>query len=899
MFFSLISRYALFYLTVGLGHITFIQTAWPTQNNSAVQLLGLFPDAQNTSIPSTFSVHSRAMFKTAIILAQQYDVKINGEYIQWQAAQTGGDVVNALSDMCQAISNSNIMGVVGPAYSREATDITAFAERIGIPVISYATTNPDLSDRTSYPAFYRTIPSDNEAAIAIAKLFTRYNWTSAIIVYQNDAFGTNGAKVINAALTAGAVTIRGTVIFDVTTRSIRGDLQALLTGSSARVVILWADPINTPLILHNAIDVNVLGPQFTWILSSSIPFTTFNQTSYQALVGLLTVEAVTGSIISEPFNQTLLNAACNIWQTYEPETFPGVSKIDYYGLFAFDATWSLIQSLQKVCSSDSSNLSTCPSMIGSSYCFDRSLTNSSNLFSAINDIAFLGVTGQIEFSANETDRLTGVYYVAQNIQPSATGIYFTPVLKYTNRNYWSAYTLANVIVWPGNSLTPPADRPILEGVTLRIAVTQSTPFTMLSYTVDDFGRNTTTYIGYVPDLIALLQYNMKFVPQLILAPATKTYDNIIQDVSNGVYDMMMSDLTITSGRRQIVSFSSSIFDNSLRIIMRESTDESVDFLAFLKTFSFDLWLTLLGSGLFAAVILCIIERQENEILQNRSLLSLLSMGMWYSLGAFVGYGVDFHVRTAAGRLLTLGLYIISIVFVATYTANLTSYLTIAKTTELISSIDDIKAGKLPFNRIGVRLGTSIEAYYLREISNGVKNYYPLSSRQQQYNALLNGLIDASFMDIGVAEYATNNIYCNLTLVGADFETSAFGIAIPKNWVYAQILDVNILSLREAGSLDDLRTKWFQAKTCPEASNVPTSMGLQSLIGLFLTFAIISVLSVILFLYKKRFMLKDYMMSMFRNKSSFTQQNACIRRNPVKSLEDSPPSRVHSDIQLQL
>ncbi len=97
-------------------------------------------------------------------------------------------------------------------------------------------------------------------------------------------------------------------------------------------------------------------------------------------------------------------------------------------------------------------------------------------------------------------------------------------------------------------------------------------------------------------------------------------------------------------------------------------------------------------------------------------------------------------------------------FVAIYTANLVSYSIIIKSKDIITGIDDINNGKLQFNLVGVRLNTLIEEHYLGEISGGAKNYYPLTCRQQQYESLLNGLIDASFMDIGVAEYATNNIF---------------------------------------------------------------------------------------------------------------------------------------------
>ncbi|CAF4083901.1 unnamed protein product [Adineta steineri] len=161
----------------------------------------------------------------------------------------------------------------------------------------------------------------------------------------------------------------------------------------------------------------------------------------------------------------------------------------------------------------------------------------------------------------------------------------------------------------------------------------------------------------------------------------------------------------------------------------------------------------------------------------------------------------------------------------------------------------MKNGKIPFNRIGIRLGTASEDFYLREISNGIQNFYPLKSRQEQYNSLLAGIIDATFLDVGVAEYMTNNIYCNLTLVGSDIDKSAFGIVTPKQWLYAHDLDVNILSLREAGALDELKRKWFQSRTCSLSSEISTTIEVEALGGLFLSFAVITTLSLLLFLWK--------------------------------------------------
>ncbi|CAF5144707.1 unnamed protein product, partial [Rotaria sp. Silwood1] len=80
-------------------------------------------------------------------------------------------------------------------------------------------------------------------------------------------------------------------------------------------------------------------------------------------------------------------------------------------------------------------------------------------------------------------------------------------------------------------------------------------------------------------------------------------------------------------------------------------------------------------------------------------------------------------------------------------------LTISKSKDVIFGIDDIKNGKTPFNRIGIRV--------------------------EQYDGLLNNIIDVAFLDMGVAEYATNNIYCNLTLIGEGFDKGALVILTSK------------------------------------------------------------------------------------------------------------------------
>ncbi|CAF5039105.1 unnamed protein product, partial [Rotaria sp. Silwood1] len=493
----------------------------------------------------------------------------------------------------------------------------------------------------------------------------------------------------------------------------------------------------------------------------------------------------------------------------------------------------------------------CISIADSSFCFDRYFINGDKFINALSATVFLGVSGLVQFSVNVTDRKYGIYYVAKNVQYVTDGIEAIPVLVWSNSNSWTKYTHTSVILWPGNTLIPPTDYPSISNVKLKIGVFEVHPFTMTQNIIDNSGQNYKKIIGYIPDLIDLLVNRMGFIPQITVVPGNSTYNSLVDAVVNGVFDIVVADLTVTSARSERVSFSSSIFDNSLRVITRKRLTDSMDLMAFLKPLSVKLWMVLLAATICTGFLICLYERKDNEALQNRSIIGSIAMSIWYSFGNVVGYGVDFDVRTAAGRLITASLYMLSLVIIATYTANLASDLMVLKTKDIISGIDDIKNGKLSYSRVGIVINSSIEDYYLREISGGIRNFYSLMTEKHIYTSLLNNIIDVAIMDSGVLEYATSTIYCNLTLVGTGFDRSIFGIAMPKQWLYEEALDFNILSLRESGELDNLRIKWFQGSACSDSPDVSTSMSIESTSGLFIIFIILLILSLLLYIWEKR------------------------------------------------
>jgi hypothetical protein len=88
----------------------------------------------------------------------------------------------------------------------------------------------------------------------------------------------------------------------------------------------------------------------------------------------------------------------------------------------------------------------------------------------------------------------------------------------------------------------------------------------------------------------------------------------------------------------------------------------------------------------------------------------------------------------------------------------------------------------------------------------------------------------------------------LALVGVGFAKSSFGIAMKKNWEYNADFDMNILSLRESGLIENLEKKWCLERICNsnvdhkwESDGIP----LSSMIGLFLTFLMVIGIAVVI------------------------------------------------------
>ena len=88
----------------------------------------------------------------------------------------------------------SVSGVVGPSYGENCIPTQNLLRLFQIPQITNAGTAIELSDKTRYDYFFRTIPPDTLQVKAMSDLVSHFNWTYVNAVYSDDAYGLGGIE---------------------------------------------------------------------------------------------------------------------------------------------------------------------------------------------------------------------------------------------------------------------------------------------------------------------------------------------------------------------------------------------------------------------------------------------------------------------------------------------------------------------------------------------------------------------------------------------------------------------------------------------------------------------------------------------------------------------------------
>ncbi|XP_014826127.1 PREDICTED: extracellular calcium-sensing receptor-like isoform X2 [Poecilia mexicana] len=187
-----------------------------------------------------------------------------------------------------------VMAVVAESGSTPSISISRIIGSFNIPQVSHYATCACLSDKKQYPTFFRTIPSDQFQADALAKLVKHFGWTWIGAVRSDSDYGNNGmAAFLEVALREGICVEYSEAFYRTNPRSKIQRVADIIRRSTATVVVAFA-AIGEMKILLEELSRDPSPPR-QWI-GSEAWFTDTDMLSFTSCAGAIGV-AIQQSVI--------------------------------------------------------------------------------------------------------------------------------------------------------------------------------------------------------------------------------------------------------------------------------------------------------------------------------------------------------------------------------------------------------------------------------------------------------------------------------------------------------------------------------------------------------------------------------------------------------------------------
>ncbi|XP_047449699.1 extracellular calcium-sensing receptor-like [Mugil cephalus] len=147
--------------------------------------------------------------------------------------------------------SGKVMAIVGESGSTPSISMSRVIGSFNIPQVSHFATCACLSDKKQYPSFFRTIPSDQFQADALAKLVKHFGWTWIGAVRSDSDYGNNFmASFLEAAHKEGICVEYSVSFYRTNPRSKIQRVAEVIRRSTALVVVAVAARGDMRLLLE-------------------------------------------------------------------------------------------------------------------------------------------------------------------------------------------------------------------------------------------------------------------------------------------------------------------------------------------------------------------------------------------------------------------------------------------------------------------------------------------------------------------------------------------------------------------------------------------------------------------------------------------------------------------------
>ncbi|MEH2310022.1 MAG: transporter substrate-binding domain-containing protein [Nostoc sp.] len=327
---------------------------------------------------------------------------------------------------------------------------------------------------------------------------------------------------------------------------------------------------------------------------------------------------------------------------------------------------------------------------------------------------------------------------------------------------------------------------------LRVATGLATPFVF-----EKNGQIT----GFSIDLWHSITEEMNVKSEIFVNPTTQ---DLLSAIKSGKADVGIGNISITAERDKDFDFSQPMFESGLQILVLNHENGVRSVPSLLAVIFSPALIQLVGIILVIilvpAHIVWFFERHRSEgMIPTLSYFPGIFKACWWA-AATLATQADEMPKSVIGRVVAVVWMFTSVVFVAYFTATVTTSLTVDQLQGNIKGPDDLMSKRV------ATVINSTSATYLHEQNIQVLEFNKVA---QAYDALLQEKADAVVFDAPVLlYYASGEGKGKVKVIGSVFRKENYGVVFGANSPYRKPVNKALLTLQENGTYQKLYQKWF-------------------------------------------------------------------------------------------
>ncbi len=284
----------------------------------------------------------------------------------------------------------------------------------------------------------------------------------------------------------------------------------------------------------------------------------------------------------------------------------------------------------------------------------------------------------------------------------------------------------------------------------------------------------------------------------------ESFPAMINSIRSGRADVAIANISITSEREKIFDFSHPIYDSGMQIVVPDREGGIGIFRLIWQSGALQLIGAAIVVLLVIAHILWFFERNtpnpRHDYFRDEYVGGVWDAFWWAFIIMTMGGFENEVPHSRLSRLLAIFWIVVSLFFVSTLTAKITTSLTVDQLTSDINSYKDL---------VGKRVGVGVNSAMSKFLDRKNIPYRKYKDFKHALAAVERGELDATIGDAPVVQYyATHEGAGKVMLAGPVFAPDKFGIALPTGSKLLERVNTTLLELKEDGTYERLSSKWF-------------------------------------------------------------------------------------------